>query len=45
MQRLIELITGEPLPPGTSPYRLLLTALAVAAIVYAVLALTFALTP
>jgi hypothetical protein len=45
MRRLIELITGEPLPPGISPYRLMLTAMAIAAIVYAVLVLTFALTP
>ena len=45
MRRLIELITGEPLPPGTSPYRLLLAALAVGAIIYAVLVLTLALTP
>ncbi len=45
MRRLIELITGEPLPPDASPCRLILTAIALAAVVYAVLVLTFALTP
>lgn len=43
LTRLIERLTGEPMPEGTSPYRLLLTAVVLAFVLYVVLAATLSL--
>ena len=43
IRTIVEKITGEPMPEGTSPYRLLLTAAVVAFVLYVVLAATLSL--